>query len=92
MRLKTKEEAIQAINKNALEYKKNLSGKALLFVTSKGNAINCFEALFLSQNLKHLTGDGSKLSGADFFDLAVRNRISPDGIDLANDGTTELET
>ena len=91
MRLKTKEEAIGIINKCALEYKRNLSNKSILFITTTGRTSACFEALFMPQNFKHLTGVRSKLSGSDFFDLAVRNRISPKDISLANDGTTDLK-
>ena len=91
MRLRSKEEAIRTISNSALEYEKNLSNNTILFITSTGNKATCFEALFLPQNFKHLTGIRSKLSGADFFDLAVRNRISPDDIELANDGTTDLK-
>ena len=53
--------------------------------------VSTFEALFLPQNFKHLTGVNSKLSGSDFFYLAVRNRISPGEVMLANDGTTDLK-
>jgi len=91
MRLRSKEEAIQIISKAAIEYKKNLSNKIVLFITSMGDTLNYFEALFLPQNFKHLTGIRSKHSGADFFNLAVRNRISPNDIVLANDGTTDLK-
>jgi hypothetical protein len=47
--------------------------------------------LFLPQNFKHLTGVSSKLSGADFFGLAVRNRLSPNDVTLAKAGTTDLK-
>ena len=76
MRLRTKEEAIGIISQCALEYRRNLSKKCILFVTATGNSYTCFEALFMPQNFKHLTGVRSKLNGSDFFDRATRNRIS----------------
>jgi len=74
-----------------MEYKNNLSNKCILFVTATDSKSTSFEALFMPQNFKHLTGAASHLSGADFFDLAVRNRLSPNQITLANDGTTDLK-
>jgi len=91
MYLRTNEEAIKIIYKCAIEYKNNLSNKCVLFVTVTDSKATSFEALFLPQNFKHLTGAASHLSGADFFDLAVRNRLSPNDITLANDGTTDLK-
>ena len=91
MRLRTNEEALSIINACAVEYKKNLSSNNLLFVTTGSNRALCFETLFMPHNFKHLTGVESNLSGLDFFDLAVRNRISPSEITLADDGTTDLK-
>ena len=91
MHLRTNEEAIKIIYKCAGEYKEKLSNKCILFVTTKDNKATYFEALFLPQNFKHLTGVNSYLSGADFFSLASRNRLSPTEISLADDGTTDLK-
>jgi len=91
MYLRTNEEAIKIIYKCAMEYKNNLSNKCILFVTATDSKSTSFEALFLPQNFKHLTGVASHLSGADFFDLAIRNRLGPNEITLANDGTTDLK-
>jgi len=74
-----------------MEYKNNLSNKCILFVTVTDSKATSFEALFLPQNFKHLTGAASHLSGADFIDLAIRNRLSPNEITLAKDGTTDLK-
>ena len=91
MRLRNKEEIIRIVNKCALEYKENLSHKNILFVTTTVNESASFEALFLPQHFKHLTGVKSRLGGADFFDLAVRNRLSPNDIVLTDDGIVELK-
>ena len=91
MQLRTNEEAIRIIYQCAVEYRENLSNKFVLFITAKDNNTAGFETLFLPQNFKHLTGVGSRLSGADFFGLAVRNRLSPNEITLAKDGTTDLK-
>jgi len=91
MYLRTNEEALKIIYRCAMEYKNNLSNKCILFVTVADSKATSFEALFLPQNFKHLTGAASTLSGADFFDLAIRNRLSPNEITLANDGTTDLK-
>ena len=91
MRLRTKEEAIDIISQCALEYRRNLSNNCILFVAATGNSYTCFEALFMPQNYKHLTGVRSKLNGSDFFSLAVRNRISLNDITLTNDGVTDLK-
>ena len=91
MQLRTNEEAIRIIYQCAVEYRENLSNKFVLFITAKDNNTADFETLFLPQNFKHLTGVGSRLSGADFFGLAVRNRLSPNEITLAKDGTTDLK-
>ena len=89
MQLRTNEEAIRIIYKCATKYYDNLSNRCILFVTAKDNKATGFEALFLPQNFKHLTGVISKLSGTDFFNLAYRNRLSPNEISLAKDGTTD---
>ena len=91
MYLRTNEEAIRIIYQCAMDYKNNLSNKCILFLTTADNIVTSFETLFLPQNFKHLTGVRSKLSGADFFDLATRNRLSPNDIALADDGTTDLK-
>ena len=91
MQLRTTEEAIRIIYKCAVDYRENLSNKFVLFITAKDNKSTGFETLFLPQNYKHLTGVSSKLSGADFFGLAARNRLSPNEITLAEDGTTDLK-
>jgi hypothetical protein len=91
MRLRTNEEAIKIINSCALEYKKNLSNKHILFITLTDKKAAYFEALFMPQNFKHLTGIISQISGLDFYNLAVRNRLSPTEVALANDGTTDLK-
>lgn len=91
MKLRTREEILSIINTCALKYKENLCNKALLFVAANKNVSVHFEALFLPQNFKHLTGVKSKLSGTDFFNLAVKNRISVKDIEPASDGTTDLK-
>ena len=91
MRLRTKEEAIKVIYTCAQMYKENLSNKCVLYVTAEGKRATSFESLFLPQNFKHLTGVRSRLSGADFFGLVLRNKLSPSEIELADDGTTDLK-
>ena len=91
MRSMTKKDALATINKCAKEYKQNLSNKSILFIAATNNDFVYFETTFLPQNFKHLTGVRSKFSGADFFDLAIRNRISPEDVTLAVDGSTDLK-
>ena len=91
MRLRTKEEALKIIYACAKLYRENLSNKCVLFVAAEGKSVITFESLFLPQNFKHLTGVRSKLSGADFFGLVIRNKLSPSEIELADDGTTDLK-
>jgi len=91
MRLRTKEEAIKVIYKCAQMYKENLSNKCVLFATAEDGKVITFESLFLPQNFKHLTGVHSRVSGADFFGLVIRNKLSPSVIELADDGTTDLK-
>ena len=86
----TKEKALGIVHDCANEYKRNLAKKCLLFVTKRDDTV-FFEVVFLPQNFKHLTGIASKLSGLDFYNLAVKNRLSPNDIALADDGTTDLK-
>ena len=91
MRLRTKEEALSIIHSCSKEYKRNLANKCLLFITTRNADTVFFEAAFMPHNFKHLTGIITKLSGLDFYNLAVKNRLSPREIILANDGTTDLK-
>ena len=91
MRLKTTVDALAIVHKCAIAYNQNLSNKSILFITTSENNFARFEAIFLPQNFKHLTGLKSTLSGADFFDLAIRNRLSPKDVALAVDGSTDLK-
>ena len=86
----TNKKALNIVHYCANEYKRNLAQKCLLFVTKRDNTV-FFEVVFLPQNFKHLTGIFSKLSGLDFYNLAVKNRLSPRDIALADDGTTDLK-
>jgi len=86
-----KKKQLKVIYDCAKLYKENLSAKCVLFITAEGDMATTFETLFLPQNFKHLTGVRSKLSGADFFGLVTRNKLSPSEIELSDDGTTDLK-
>lgn len=86
MKSLTKKEALRIIHHSALAYKENLSGKTIMFITDEPDY---YETLFLPQNFLHLTGIQTDLKCIDFFNNAIRDRISEKDITIAKDGTTD---
>ena len=91
MATRTKLEIVRIIQRCALLYKTNLSGKNVLFVATHENNAAFFETLFTPQNFMHLTGVKSRLSSDQFFSAAANNRLSVRDILLPNDGAVELK-
>jgi hypothetical protein len=91
MKSLTKRGAIEIIHRCAVEYEKNLVHKNLLFVTTQKEMVSFFEAAFLPRNFLHLTGVRTDIKSADFFDVAIRNRLSGRSIELPYDGTATLK-
>ncbi|MDR2570757.1 MAG: hypothetical protein LBD23_10755 [Oscillospiraceae bacterium] len=55
-RFRSKDEILRIVVDCALLYEKNLAYKSVLFVTDSIENNSGFEALFMPQNFKHLTG------------------------------------
>lgn len=91
----SKEQAIKIVIKSAEAYKKNLSGKNLLFICmDKAKKIFCIETVFTESRFLHLTGfkvDKEKISATDFFERCIDHRLSVNDFEFAKDGTTELK-
>lgn len=89
---RSKDKAISVAIKCAKEYKENLLGRNLLFVSmNKHKQISCIEVLFEARHFQHLTGlktSKSNISATDFFDRCIDKRLSPEDIEFADDGTT----
>ena len=91
MPARTKLEAVRIIQDCATLYKLNLSGKNVLFVTTRDSVVICFETLFRPQNFMHLTGVKSRLSSEQFFNAALNNRLSVHDISILDDGAVDLK-
>jgi hypothetical protein len=89
--MRTPSKVIEVINKCALEYKKNLVNRDLLFLTERDKNVSFMEVSFLPRNFKHLTGVDSDLSGPEFYGRAIRNSLSVNDILLAPDGVSDLK-
>ena len=89
MKSKSYKEALRIIHNCALDYKNNLAHKNILFVTLKDSVAAYFEVAFLPRNFLHLTGVQTKLRSADFYYLAVRDRLREQDFRFAFDGTTD---
>jgi len=91
MPARTKLETVRIIQDCAILYKKNLSGKNLLFLTTYDNTALCIEALFMPHNFMHLTGVKSHLNSELFYRAASSRRLSVQDITLSQDGTVDLK-
>ncbi|GHV34678.1 hypothetical protein FACS1894187_05770 [Synergistales bacterium] len=92
-----KEEATRIIHSCALLYLYNLSCKNIMFVSNNNNQSAYFESSFLPHNFLHLTGVSltpDKTIGLDkstFLQFAAEDRVSPNHINFATDGTTKMK-
>lgn len=82
----TKKEALAVIHSCAVAYEENLAHKNLMFVITHGDKASFFEAGFLPRNFLHLTGVKTKYSSVDFYNMAVKNKLNEDSIQLTSDG------
>ena len=89
MRSKSKVEALRIIHNSAVAYKTNLLNMNVMFVASKDDIMQIFEAKFLPSNFKHLTGIITSLNSTRFFEAAYNNKLKESDIDFARDGTTQ---
>lgn len=90
----TKKKALATIISCAIEYKKELLDKTLLFVCmDKHKKIHTIEVLFKEENYLHLTGCkvNPKISAKDFFSKCVSYRLKMDDFTIIDDGTTKLK-
>jgi hypothetical protein len=70
-------------------YENNLADKSLIFVTDSNDNSAGFEAHFMRQNFKHLTGSATASIDAEvFYNRALENRLQLDNILLSTDGTS----
>ena len=89
---RTKIEALRIIMDCAIQYKANLEGMNVMFVTTKGNSEAAdFETLYMAHNFKHLTGITSSLNAELFYRAAVNQRLSERDITLASDKATDMK-
>ena len=92
----TKDEIVKIILKSAKIYSENLENKNMLFLyKDKSNKINYFEAVFDPRQFHHLTGtkivNKNIKSKKEFYNMCLKNNISKNDIEVAEDGTTRLK-
>lgn len=91
---RTKEDAIKIVVSCAERYDAELNRKSLLFLcTDKHKRVTTFEVSFHSWNYLHLTGlkTGNGITARQFYERCLHHSLSPNDIDFAKDGTTELK-
>lgn len=87
-----KRQALSTVFSAADAYKRNLSGKNLLFLSAdKHLCARCSEVSFSEGNFKHLTGFRTKLAPVHFFNLCLSRRLRESDFEFAGDGTTQLK-
>lgn len=90
-----KEKAIRIIANCASDYHAYLENHNLLFVFGTPQKPNFFEAVFLPRHFLHLTGvdvtEGRFSGSSDFYEKALKGKLSPDDFSLAKNGTTEMK-
>ena len=74
-----------------MAYKNNLAHKNLMFITLRDNAAAYFEVIFLPANFLHLTGVQTNHNGLDFYNLAVKDRLSERDFSIKPGGITDLK-
>lgn len=91
----TKEEAIRIVVQCAKTYFYQLNNRDFMFILGRPESPSLLRTTFGPRNYMHLTGieaaEGHKFSPVDFFRACMTNRLSPDDIKLASDGTTEMK-
>lgn len=91
---RTKENAIKTVVSCAERYDVELNKKSLLFLcTDKHRRVTTFEVSFHSWNYLHLTGlrASGGITAGQFYDRCLHHNLSPNDVDFAEDGTTELK-
>jgi len=76
-RFKNKDDMLRVVVNCALLYEKNLAYKTVLFVTDSKENTADFEALFMPQNFKHLTGVAeTNINPVVFYNRAIGGKLS----------------
>ena len=89
-----KEEAIRILTTCAELYSANLESKNLLYAFNDGGRNLFLESLFLPRHYLHLTGVrllSTSIQSVDFYNLCLRNQLSPTAFSFHENGTTELK-
>lgn len=86
-------EIINRICQSAKKYKTNLLNKNIIFIfeNKKNKKIEFIETLFLGQNFLHFTGIKYKKNAEEFFKECLKNRISPNSIEIKDKQFTQLK-
>lgn len=78
---------LNIIKQAAKLYEQNLLNKNILFIYLRNNKIEYFEATFLEEHFKHLTGVHTNLNAYQFFYKAKNNRLKVSEFDYKNSTT-----
>lgn len=78
---------LNIIKQAAKLYEQNLLNKNILFIYLINNKIEYFEATFLEEHFKHLTGVHTNLNAYQFFYKAKNNRLKVSEFDYKNSTT-----
>ena len=86
-------EIINRICESAQKYKTNLLNKNIIFIfqNKRNRKIEYIETLFLGQNFLHFTGIKYKKNAEEFFKECLKNRISPNSIEIKDKQFTQLK-
>ena len=83
--------ALKIILESCKDYKENLVNCNLLFVFGNINNPSFLETSFLGRNFLHLTGCETKLHANEFYNNALKKKLTKKDFELKSDGTTELK-
>ena len=90
-----KQEALKIVFDCAKQYKENLEGKNLLFLSLYNKTkLNFIEVKFKKSNYLHLTGvvvNVTKISASYFYKKCLQKRLSVNEFEFKLDGTTPLK-
>lgn len=78
---------LNIIKQAAKLYEQNLQDKNILFIYLKNNQVEYFEATFLEEHFKHLTGVHTNLNAYQFLYKAKNNRLKVSDFDYKNNTT-----
>lgn len=78
---------LNIIKQAAKLYEQNLLNKNILFIYLRNNKIGYFEATFLEEHFKHLTGTYTNLNAYQFFYKAKNNRLKVSDFNYKNNTT-----